>query len=94
MSRQMLPALPVGLSCLTALTALHVHHNALSSLRKDLAALTNLQHLCASHNWLSGAGASLPALLAAWPLLAVLELDNISDKRGKLSLPPQLAACT
>ncbi len=93
MSRQMLLELPVGLSCLTALTALQLHHNSLSTLHTELASLTRLQRVDASHNWLSGAKGCLPQLLAAWPHLAVLELDNVSDKRGALTLPPELAEC-
>jgi hypothetical protein len=89
----MLLELPVGLSQLTGLTALQVHHNSLTTLSRDLACLSDLVHLSASHNWLSGAGPWLPHLLEAWPCLAVLKLDNVSDKRGELVLPPQLAGC-
>lgn len=92
-SQQMLLELPVGLSHLTGLTTLQVHHNSLTTLNRDLASLSSLVHLSASHNWLSGAGPCLPHLLEAWPRLAVLELDNVSDKRGELVLPPQLAGC-
>lgn len=92
-SRQKLLELPPGLSHLTALTALRVHHNALTTLHKELASLSSLQHLAASHNWLSGGGPCLPRLLEAWPHLTGLELDNVSDKRGRLVLPHQLAAC-
>lgn len=93
MSQQMLLELPVGLSQLTGLTALQAHHNSLTTLNSDLAGLSSLVHLSASHNWLSGAGPCLTQLLPAWPCLAVLELDNVSDKRGELVLPLQLAGC-
>lgn len=93
MSHQMLLELPAGLSCLTTLTALQLHHNSLSTMHTELTALSSLQHLAASHNWLSGAKGCLPLLLPSWPSLAVLELDNVSDKRGPLTLPPQLAEC-
>jgi hypothetical protein len=92
-SRQKLLELPAGLSHLSALTALRVHHNALTTLCKELSSLSSLQHLSASHNWLSGGGPCLPRLIEAWPHLTGLELDNVSDKRGRLLLPHQLAAC-
>ena len=70
-----------------------MHHNALHTLPQELSALSNMVHLAASHNWLAGGSSCLPGLLAAWPHLAVLELDNVSDKRGALVLPPGLADC-
>jgi hypothetical protein len=85
--------LPIGLSCLTALTALHVNHMGLDQLPAELSALSNMVHVCASHNWLSGAGSTLSGLLQGWPQLSVLELDNVSDKHGTLVLPSQLTAC-
>ena len=93
MSRNMLQELPEGLSSLTRLTALQVHHNSLTTLDSSLSGLTSLRRLGASHNWLSGCRATLPGLLAAWSNLEVLELDNVSDKRGQLVLPAQLALC-
>jgi hypothetical protein len=65
----------------------------LTQLPAQLSNLGNLAHVHASHNWLSGAGSTLPGLLEGWPNLAVLELDNVSDKRGTLVLPSQLTAC-
>lgn len=93
MSRNMLLELPVGLSSLVQLTALHAHHNSLTTLHTELSALSRLVAFDASHNWLSGARASLPVLLPSWPRLAVLRLDNVSDKRGALALTPELAGC-
>lgn len=93
MSCQSLLELPAGLSHLTGLTALQVHHNSLTTLRKELTGLSNLMVLNASHNWLSGGGPHLPQLLEAWPHLAELHLDNVSDKRGELLLPAQLVSC-
>lgn len=94
MTHNMLLELPVGLSSLTALTASHVQHNSLTALPPELCGLSSLVHLNASHNWLSGCRGTLPGLLEAWSHhLAVLLLDNVSDKRGDLTLPPQLAKC-
>lgn len=92
-SRNMLLELPVGLSSLVQLTALHAHHNSLTTLHTELSALSRLVTFDVSHNWLSGARASLPVLLPSWPRLAVLALDNVSDKRGALALTPELAGC-
>lgn len=92
LSHNQLTHLQPGLSSLTALTAVHLHHNHFRTLAPELSLLDRLQHLSVSHNYLSGGQACLAGLLPRWPHLAVLELDNVSDKHGSLAIPAQLAA--
>lgn len=96
LSHNQLVVLPSGLSQLTALTALQVQHNQLSALPAELTAATSIRLLDASHNWLSGLQASpdlLARLTCSWKRLEVLKLENVSDKRGRLLLPAELAQC-